>query len=148
MIRRVLAVCACALVPVIAAADADENPAIEYRESLMTLIANNFGPISAMVEGKIPWNAEQAAGWGKDLKALSGLNAMRGFPPGSEGGHAKPEIWGNLEDFRSKMETMQLEAAKLGDAAMGGDKAAIGEQLAAAGKACKSCHDEYKKKDD
>ena len=148
MIRRVLSVCACALLPVLAAADGDENPAIEYRESLMTLIVSNFGPIAAMVEGKIPWNAEQMAGWGKDLKAVAGLNTMRGFPPGSEGGAAKPEIWSNMDDFRKKMDAMQLEAAKLGDVAASGDKTAIGEQVAATGKACKACHDDYKKKDE
>ena len=147
MIRRRIAVCAAVLLPLSFAAHAAKNPAVGYRHSLMELYGANVGPISAMLEGKIPWNAEQMAGWGKDLKAVSGLNTMRGFPAGSEGGEALPEIWSNMDDFRQKMEAMQLEAAKLGDAAMGGDKAAIGEQLAATGKTCKSCHEKYKKKD-
>ena len=147
MFRRALAIAACVALPSIAVA-AEKNPAIDYRESLMTLIGSNFGPMSMTMKGEIPWDAARVAGWGKDLKALSGLDAMRGFPAGSEGGEAKPEIWSNLEDFRKKMETMQLEAAKLGDVAMGGDKAAIGEQVAATGKACKACHEEYKKKDE
>jgi cytochrome c556 len=104
--------------------------------------------MAATVKGEVPWDDARMAGWGKDLKALSGLNAMRGFPAGSEGGHAKPEIWSNLADFQKKLEAMQLEIAKMGDAAMGGDRAAIGEQVAATGKACKACHDDYKKKDE
>lgn len=131
-----------------ALADEGENPAIEYRQSLMTLIGANFGPMAATVEGEVPWDDARMAGWGKDLKAVSGLNAMRGFPAGSEGGHAKPEIWSNLEDFQKKMEAMQFEIAKMGDAAMSGDREAIKTQLAATGKSCKACHDDYKKKDD
>lgn len=146
MLRRVIAAGAIALLP--AFAIAEENPAIEYRESLMTLYGMNFGPMAAMVKGDIPWDAARMAGWGKDLKAISGLNAMRGFPAGSEGGESRPEIWQNLEDFQKKMESMQLETAKLGDLAVAGDRAAIAEQVGAAGKTCKSCHDDYKKEED
>ena len=146
MIRRVIAAGTIALLP--ALATAEENPAIAYRESLMTLYGMNFGPMASMVKGDIPWDAARMAGWGKDLKAVSGLNAMRGFPAGSEGGESKPEIWQNLEDFQKKMEAMQLETAKLGDLAVAGDRAAIAEQVGAAGKTCKSCHDDYKKEED
>ena len=66
---------------------------------------------------------------------------------GRQGGDAKPAIWDNLADFQQKMEAMQLEAAKLGDVAASGDRQAIGDQIAATGKTCKSCHDEYKEKD-
>jgi len=57
------------------------------------------------------------AAYGKDLKAVVGLNIMRGFPPGSDQGatKAKPEIWKNLEDFQKKLEAMQTEATKLGE---------------------------------
>lgn len=145
MIRRAIFVATLALTP--ALAQAEKNPAIEYRESLMHLIGHNFGPMSAMMKGDIPWDAGRMAGWGKDLKALSTLNAMRGFPPGSEGGDSKPSIWSNMADFEKRMQDMQLEIDKLGDAAVGGDKAAIGAQMSAAGKTCKGCHDEYKEED-
>jgi cytochrome c556 len=45
------------------------------------------------------------------------------------------------------MQDMQREIDRLGDAAVGGDKASIGAQMSAAGKTCKGCHDEYKEKD-
>jgi cytochrome c556 len=128
----------------------EENPAIVYRDSLMHLIGLNFGPMFMMQDGKIPWDDARMAGYGKDLKALVGLNIMRGFPPGSDKGdtHAKPEIWSNLEDFTKKMEAMQMEAAKLGDIAQGSDRKAIGEQIGVTGKACASCHDDYKEKEE
>ena len=129
---------------------AEEHPAIEYRESLMTLVGANFGPMVAMLKGEIPWDEARMAGYGKDLKAVVGLNIMRGFPPGSDQGNtkAKPEIWKNLEDFQKKLETMEMEAAKLGDTIAGADRKAIGDQIAVTGDTCKSCHDDYKKKDD
>jgi cytochrome c556 len=148
MLVRAVLIAAGIVVSASTLADEGENPAIEYRQSLMTLIGANFGPMAATVDGEVPWDDARMAGWGKDLEAVSGLNAMRGFPAGSEGGHAKPEIWSNLEDFRKKMQTMQLEIAKMGDAAIGGDREAIKAQVAATGKSCKACHDDYKKKDE
>ena len=132
-----------------ALAEEKENPVIAYRQSLMTLIGHNFGPMAMTVEGKIPWDDARMAAYGKDLKALVGLNIMRGFPAGSGEGntHAKPEIWSNLDDFTKKMETMQLEAAKLGDIAASGDRKAITDQIGATGKACKSCHDDFVEKE-
>jgi cytochrome c556 len=129
---------------------AEENPAIAYRESLMTLVGANFGPMVAMLKGEIPWDDARMAGYGKDLKAVVGLDIMRGFPPGSAEGdtEAKPGIWENPEDFKEKLEAMQMQATKLGELAAGGDRTATGDQIAATGKTCKACHDEYKKKDD
>lgn len=134
----------------VAAATEDKDPALAYRESMMTLIGANFGPMMMATKGEIPWDDKRMAGWGKDLAALATLNQMRGFPPGSDKGetHAKPEIWKNMEDFTKKMEDFQLAAAKLGQVAAGSDRKAIEEQVKATGKTCGSCHDDYKEKDD
>lgn len=148
------AAAACALVtmaPVaVLADDDDENPAIAYREAMMTLIGHNFGPMQMTLEGKIPWDDARMAGYGKELAALAGLNQMRGFPEGSDKGdtHAKPEIWKNMDDFKKKMEEFQLAAAKLGKVAAGGDRKAISAEIEATGKTCGACHDDYKEKDD
>ncbi|MBK6280544.1 MAG: cytochrome c [Gammaproteobacteria bacterium] len=70
------AAAACALVtmaPVaVLADDDDENPAIAYREAMMTLIGHNFGPMQMTLEGKIPWDDARMAGYGKELAALAG----------------------------------------------------------------------------
>jgi cytochrome c556 len=147
MLRRALVVvAACALLPAIALAE--KNPAIGYRQALMDLVYSNFGPITAMVKGEIPWDDARMAGYGKDLKAVVSLNAMRGWPAGSEGGHSKDEIWTKLDDFQKKMEAFQSEASKLGDLAVAGDREAIKTQFSATGKTCKSCHDAFKEKDE
>ena len=146
MLRRVIAVAAVAvLLP--AAALAEKNPAIGYRHAAMDLIYANFGPIGAMIKGEIPWDDARVAGYGKDLKAISGLNLLRGWPPGSEGSDSLPEIWTKMDEFQKKMEAFQAEAAKFGDVAASGDREAIKAQFGATGKACKSCHDAFKKDD-
>ena len=128
---------------------AKENPAIAYRKSVMTLLGSNFGPMSMTAKGDIPWDDARMAAWGKDLKTVTSLNILRGFPEDSGTGktNAKPEIWQNFDDFKKKLETMQLEAAKLGDLAAAGDRKAITEQIAVTGKSCKSCHEKYEKEE-
>ncbi len=147
---RAIAACAFAATASVAAASEDENPAIAYRESMMTLIGHNFGPMQMTLEGKIAWDDARMAGYARDLATLATLNLMRGFPEGSGKGdtHAKPEIWKNMDDFTKKMEEFQLAAAKLGEVSAGGDRKAIEEQVKATGKTCGSCPDDYKEKDD
>ena len=109
MIRRaVVLAAAVALLPAVSLAE-ERHPAIGYRQALMDLVYANFGPIGAMVKGDIPWDDARVAGYGKDLKAIAGLNAMRGWPAGSEGGESLPEIWSKLDEFQKKMETFQAE---------------------------------------
>ena len=148
MIRRAVIAVAAAAVLVPAAALAEKNPAIGYRQAMMDLVYANFGPVGAMVKGDIPWDDVRVAGYGKDLKAIAGLNAMRGWPAGSEGGESLPEIWSDMGEFQKKMEAFQAEAAKFGDVAASGDREAIKAQFGATGKTCKSCHDAFKKDDD
>ena len=120
-----------------------------YRQSYFTLMALNFGPMASMMKGEIPWNDEQFAGWASDLAAVSQLNLMRAFQPGSEKGttRAKPEIWENMADFESKFENFQNASAALAAAAASGDKEQIKASFGETGNSCKSCHDEYKSKD-
>lgn len=117
-----------------------------YRQSYFTLVAMNFGPVVATVKGEIPWNQDKMEDWTNDLAALSTLDVMRGFVDGSEQGttRAKPEIWDNKADFESKLNDLNEALSALQLATAGGDKKAIAEKVGAAGKTCKSCHDDYK----
>jgi cytochrome c556 len=120
-----------------------------YRQSYFALLAANFGPIASMVKGEMPWNDEQLKGYANDLAAVSQLNLVRGFPDGSDKGttRAKPGIWDNRDDFATKLEDMQKAVAQLQQAAAGGDRKAVAEQVGATGNTCKACHDEYKSKE-
>lgn len=126
-----------------------EEPRQSYRQSYFTLVAMNFGPIGAMVKGEMPWDDAMLKTFANELAALASMDVSRAFAPGSEKGttRAKPAIWENPDDFKSKLGDLQTAVAALQEAASGGDKKAIAEATGATGKACKSCHDEYKAKD-
>ena len=124
----------------------DKEMPQSYRQSWFALVAANFGPMVSAVKGEIPWDQAKMGAWANDLAALSTLDVMRGFADGSDKGttRAKPEIWQNKADFSSKMDTLKTELVKLQEVTAAGDRPAIATQVGVAGKACKSCHDEYK----
>ena len=126
-----------------------EEPRQSYRQSYFTLLAMNFGPIGAMVKGEMPWDDAMVKTFANELAALASMDVSRAFAPGSEQGttRAKPGIWENPDDFKSKLGDLQTAVATLQEAANSGDRKAIAEATGATGKACKSCHDEYKAKD-
>jgi len=128
-----------------------ENAAFyqSYRQSLLALLGANFGPMSSMVKGEIPWDDTQFINWSEDLARAASLNIARGFPPGSEGGRtrAKPEIWSNMDDFESKIADLRRETVLMAEVARNGNKMEILKQFQITGGTCKACHDEYKSKD-
>ena len=113
------------------------------------MIALNFGPITSMLKGEMPWDDARMKAYADQLATLANMDTARGFGPGTDKGttRAKPEIWDNMDDFNAKMEDLRVAANELKAAADSGDKQAIGGAVAATGKACKACHDEYKSKD-
>jgi cytochrome c556 len=74
------------------------------------------------------------------------------FPPGtstSELGdktHALPAIWEQMDSFKANAANLQTQAGKLAAAAQGGDMAAFSAQFAAMGKACGTCHTDFRAK--
>ncbi|HRJ53949.1 MAG TPA: cytochrome c [Candidatus Thiothrix moscowensis] len=131
-----------------AIADEQKSPeemAIEYRQGAFSMIKYHFGPMAAMVKGEKEFNAEAFA---KNAEAVAALSKfpINGFIEGSDMGEteAKDAIWKNMDDFKKKMETFQVEAASLAEVAKGGDMAAIKPQFGKVGESCKACHKEYK----
>ncbi len=126
----------------------DKEVLQSYRQSWFTLLAMNFGPMGAMVKGEMPWDDAKMQAYANDLAAITQLDLVRGFAPGSEKGttRAKPDIWKNQDDFAAKFKDLQNAAAELKSAAAGGDRKQIAAQVGATGKTCKACHDEYKAK--
>ena len=61
---------------------------------------------------------------------------------------AKPDIWARPAEFKAAAEGLATEAHKFDVIAAGGDVNAIRAEFPALGKACKTCHDQFRKKDD
>jgi cytochrome c556 len=118
--------------------------AIKYRKSAMTVMANHFGRIGAMVNGRVPFDAATVQANAEVVATLSKL-PFAGFIDGTSTGDtkAKPEIWTEPAKFKAAQTKMQDEVVKLNAAAKTGNldqiKAAFGET----GKSCKACHDAY-----
>ena len=132
-------------VVLLSACSQGRNEAASYRHSIFHVIAWHFGALGAMAKGEQPFDP---ATFEKKANILAELSTLpwEGFQPDSaEGSDAKPAIWENRADFDSKAETFQNEARTLAQLAGEGDQQAMFSQVGEVGKACKACHQEYRK---
>ena len=139
-------VVAAAAVAATAFAHSKEEAAVDYRMGLMTVVSWNFGPLSAMVKGKAPFDANEFARRADRVAYLSD-QLIEGFPKGSDKGEhteAKAAIWANFDDFTEKAKTFNSEAKALAEVAKGKDEAKDKEQFKKVAAACKACHEKYK----
>lgn len=149
MKRLVLAAAAAAgLVMSLPAAAQWQKPedAIKYRQSVLTVMANHFGRIGAMAQGKAPFDAKAAQENAEIALAMSKLPFVA-FGEGTDKGmpnRAKPEIWSNNAKFKAAAEKMQGEMVKLEAAAKTGSLDNIKAAAGGVGGACKACHDDFR----
>ena len=129
-----------------AAQFAKPEDAIKYRKSAFTVMATHFGRVAAMANGRIPFDAKAAADNAEIATIVSKL-PFAGFVDGSDKGDTKaePKIWTEKDKFNAAATTMQEAMAKLNVAAKGGSQDAIMAAAGDVGKACKACHDSYRK---
>lgn len=131
-----------------AAQFAKPEDAIDYRQSVMSVIGTHFGRLGAMVQGKVPFDAKAAQANANIVLAMSVL-PFSAFGPGTDMGHdtkAKADIWKDPAKFQAAAKDMQDQVVKLDAAAKTGNldliKAAFGDTA----KACKNCHDNFREK--
>lgn len=119
--------------------------AVKYRQSALTVIANSFGKIGAMVNGRAPFDAKVAQDSAHVVATLSAL-PWAGFTANTEAlkSRAKPEIWKDAAKFKESSDKMVAEAAKLEAATKTGNLDAIKVAFGAVGGSCKACHDAFR----
>ena len=107
---------------------AKAEDAIKYRQSALFVMGQHFTRLAAMAQGKIPFDANNAA----VVETMSKL-PWAAFGEGTDQGgntKAKPEIWTDKAKFKEAAEKMQTEAVKLSAAAKTGKledlKSAVG----------------------
>jgi len=120
--------------------------AVKYRKSVYQAIAWNFGPLSAMAQGKIPYDAAEFELRAARVAALAPMvgESFTADTKGVAGSKAKPAIWSSRADFDTKMKDLVDRTAALARAAQGGDAAKAKAAFLDAAGTCKACHDEYK----
>jgi cytochrome c556 len=122
---------------------------VDYRQSLLTVLGGNFGPLGAMAAGKKPFDAAEAKIRAQRVAFLAPM-LKEAFPADSDGvAHtaAKPEIWTDRETFDSKLQNLIDKSAALASTADGGDADKIKAAIEETGKACKGCHEKFRRKD-
>ena len=130
-----------------AAAQAKPEDLVKQRKAALTLVAKYFGPIGAMVQGKAPYDAKIVARNAGYLETLSAM-PWDGFDASTESfkeTRAKPELYKEKAKFDQMATDLQGAIAKLNAAAKGTDQNAVKAAFGDVGKACKSCHDAYRK---
>ncbi|MEG2977863.1 MAG: cytochrome c, partial [Comamonas sp.] len=130
--------CAAALSGVSTTASAQfakAEDAIKYRQSALFVMAQHFGRVGAMANGKVPYDAK-AAELNADIVAQMAKLPWAGFEAAHEGGKAKPEVWKEQAKFKDLADKMQAETVKLAAAAKTGD---LDKLKAAFGPAAASC---------
>lgn len=121
--------------------------AVKYRKNALFVMAQHFGRLGPVVKGERPYDKDEVAKNAAIAEQMSKL-PWDGFVAGSDKGDtgALPEIWTNAAKFKSAAEKMQQEMSKLAQASKGGDLNAVKAQFGEVGKACKGCHDDFRKK--
>ncbi len=134
-------------VPQSAVAQAKPDVLVKQRQAVMTLQFKYFGPLFAMAQGRVPFNAATAQRNAGFLDNLSRM-AWDGFDPStaSEKSRALPAIFENNAKFKEYAALLENETAKLVAVSRGGDEGAIKAQIGAVGKVCGSCHDDFRQK--
>ena len=141
-----LAVTAAALSMPAAAQFQKPEDAVKYRQGSMFVMANHFGRIGAMVQGRVPFDAATALANAEVVSTMSRL-PFAGFVDGTAGtakGSAKANIWTERAKFDAAATKMQEEVAKLLAAAKTNNLDNIKAAFGGVGASCKGCHDDYR----
>ena len=123
------------------------DAAIEYRQGALAVMDNHYDRIGAMVKGKAPFDAAVAQA-NADLVVTLAKLPWSAFIEGSDKGdtNARPEIWSQPDKFKAAAQRLQDETVKLAAAAKSGNPDAVKAAFGATAQACKSCHDDFRKK--
>jgi cytochrome c556 len=128
-------------------AQAKPEVLVKQRQAAMTLIGKYWGPLGAMAQGKAPYNAEIVQRNAAFLDVLSKM-PWDGFHPSTknEKSAALPAVFSEPAKFKEAQDRLQSEIGKLVSVSKNGDEAAVKAQLAAVGKACSNCHENFREK--
>jgi len=97
------------------------------------------------VRGKQPFDVDMAK---RDAELVAMLSTMPwiAFSEESDGvsPDARPEIWLEMDKFKDKASSLQVQTKALREAAQTGDLDKIKAAFSKTAQSCKACHDAYK----
>ena len=155
-VKVLVATLALAGVSTAALAQVKPEDAIRARQSIMRVVALNFGPMANMAQDKEPFNKDVFTANAARLESLWAMNPGKFFVAGTDKPvagakiasftDAKPEVWSQTDKFKAAYDKAGQEIGKLAQAAKSGDEKAMKAAAGEVGKACKGCHDDFRAK--
>ena len=120
--------------------------ALKYRKGLYQTIAWNFGPLAAMVQGKIPFDAQDFALRADRVAFLVPLLREAYGPETRDvaGSKLKASMWNRRADFDERLDLAIQRSEELATTARTGDVAKSKSAFVATADACKACHEQYR----
>jgi cytochrome c556 len=120
---------------------------VRQRQSAMVLQGKYFGPMNAMAQGKIPYDAAVIARNAGYLDALARM-PWDGFTASTKGekSAALPAVYSEPDKFKQAADRFQAEVTKLASMSKSGDEASVKNQIAAVNKQCAACHEDFREK--
>ena len=120
---------------------------VKERMDLMKSMGDRMKNMGDMVKGKVAFDSASIAASAQEIKQAA-PEITHLFPEGSshKPSEALPRIWEERGKFDELTENMILEAGKLSDVAVSGDRRSIMVQFTKLGKTCSSCHTDFRKK--
>lgn len=121
--------------------------AVEYRQSGLQLMRENFATMAGMVRGEIDFDADMFEQRAHSFYHASYL-PWDGFRYAGENvrgdGDALPAIWENWDDFEQRIAQLNEDAKALTEAAATGDMSTIRGAFMSTARNCQQCHDRYR----
>ena len=147
--RWMLAVAGLTLALSALAANDPNEKAIGARQAVMKLQSWYAGPLFAMAQGKIEYDADVARSYAANLNTVANVDGGAMWPQGTDNGayegktDALPEIWSTYPAVADKGKALSDAAAALAEVA-GDGLDALRSKIGAVGQACKGCHDDFR----
>jgi cytochrome c556 len=140
------AAAACALATPASAQFAKPEDAVKYRQSALFVMAQHFGRIGAMVNGRAPYDAAAAAANAEVVADMAKL-PWAGFVQGTDkvgNTKVKPDVWTEQAKFREHADKLVADTTRLAAAAKTNNLDNLKTAFGATANTCKACHDAYR----
>jgi cytochrome c556 len=120
---------------------------VKQRQSAMVLMGKYFGPVRAMGQGKVPYDANIVTRNAGYIDVLSRM-PWDGFAPATKDtkSAALPAVFADTAKFKEAQDNFTGEVTKLAEISKKGDEAAVKQQILAVDKACGGCHENFRER--
>ena len=127
-----------------AASTATCHDAGDPRHKAMTALGEHMKALGSVSKGHAPAGPAAARHADQIVKIGGDMAGLFERPSKHPKSREKPAIWSDKAGFARAIRSFQGAADALRLAVAGGQAARIAEALAAAGKSCKGCHEEFR----